>query len=194
MDYFIYENTSLSSEVCDTIIQLFDIENQNKINGCKKNTFEQKINSNLLENNVWFDIKNVLLNEIKIHLELYYNNLDNNIFHFDITHKNKTINDFIIKKYIKHDKDEKNNISQRCKNSNNNVIDLVNKKMSVLNFIWYLNSIDNGGETEYIGSYKIKPEMGKIVLFPSDWFFYYYNNPPISSDKYIITGLIFIDI
>lgn len=194
MDYFIYENTSLSSEVCDKIIQLFDIENQNRMVGCKKNIFEQKINSNVLENTVWFDIKNVLMNEIKIHLELYYNKLDNNIFHFDITHKNKTINDFIIKKYIKHDKDEKNNISQRCKNSNNNVIDLVNKKMSVLNFIWYLNSIDNGGETECIGSYKIKPEMGKIVLFPSDWFFHYYNNPPISSDKYIITGLIYIDI
>jgi len=194
MDYFIYENTSLSSEVCDTIINLFNTENHDKFKNSKKNIFEQKINSNILENNVWFDIKNVLINEIKIHLELYYNKLDNNIFHFDITHKNKTINDFIIKKYIKNDKDQKNNLSQYCKCNNNNIIDIINKKKSVLNFIWYLNSIDNGGETECIDSYKIKPEIGKILIFPTEWFLPYYNKPPISSDKYIITGLIYIDI
>ena len=189
METFIYENKSLSENTCNEIIKMFDNIHSNN---SKKNVFEEIINTNILENNIWFDIKNELINEIKKHLELYYIKLDNNIFHFDTTHKNKTIYNFSIKKYVKHDKcNPKDNLYNY---HHNHSTDFNNKKSSILNIIWYLNSIDNGGETECVDSYKIKPETGKIALFPSEWFFPYRDNPSVSDDKYIITGLIYIDI
>lgn len=57
----------------------------------------------------------------------------------------------------------------------------------VVTFIIYLNTIDEGGETDF-GYIKIKPEAGKLVLFPSTWSYPHKGCVPISSDKYIVTG------
>ena len=46
-----------------------------------------------------------------------------------------------------------------------------------------------GGETEFLyQSERTKPEEGKIVLAPADFMHTHRGNPPISNDKYIITG------
>lgn len=45
-----------------------------------------------------------------------------------------------------------------------------------------------GGETEFWSKYRIKPEAGKLVLFPASWAFPHRAIVPLSSDKYIITG------
>lgn len=66
--------------------------------------------------------------------------------------------------------------------------DWKNKKMRQLTFMWYLNDVEEGGETEFWGQYGIKPEAGKLVLFPASWTFPHRANVPLSSDKYIITG------
>ena len=60
--------------------------------------------------------------------------------------------------------------------------------MRHLTFLWYLNDVEEGGETEFWGQYGIKPEAGKLILFPASWTFPHKANVPISSDKYIITG------
>jgi len=66
--------------------------------------------------------------------------------------------------------------------------DWKNKKMRQLTFMWYLNDVEVGGETEFWSKYRIKPEAGKLVLFPASWTFPHRANVPLSSDKYIITG------
>ena len=58
----------------------------------------------------------------------------------------------------------------------------------VITFIWYLNDITEGGETEFVGGTRITPTRGSLLLFPSYWTFYHCGNIPISSDKYICTG------
>lgn len=36
--------------------------------------------------------------------------------------------------------------------------------------LWYLNDVDHGGETEFLyQNIKVKPETGKLVLFPPFW-------------------------
>lgn len=55
-------------------------------------------------------------------------------------------------------------------------------------FIWYLNTVDTGGETEFFNGAKIKPEVGKLLLFPSTWTWIHRGRMPESSDKYICTG------
>ena len=55
--------------------------------------------------------------------------------------------------------------------------------------IWYLNSLAGaGGETEFeYQQVKIKPEAGKLVLFPPFWTHRHRGAPPASETKYIAT-------
>jgi predicted 2-oxoglutarate/Fe(II)-dependent dioxygenase YbiX len=69
-----------------------------------------------------------------------------------------------------------------------------NEKYRVLTFLWYLNDVSEGGETEFFGDMKIMPEAGKLILFPANWTFPHCAKTPISSDKYIITGWLFADL
>ena len=60
-----------------------------------------------------------------------------------------------------------------------------------ITFIWYLNDVNDGGETAFDGIYKIRPKSGKLVLFPASWTYPHCGKMPLSSDKYIITGWIY---
>ena len=58
-----------------------------------------------------------------------------------------------------------------------------------LTFICYLNTVEDGGETEFLYYPKrVKAEMGKIVLFPGSFTHTHRGNPPITNEKYVITG------
>jgi hypothetical protein len=63
----------------------------------------------------------------------------------------------------------------------------------VLAFLWYLNDVEIGGETEFwSGEYLVKPQKGKLIIFPACWSYPHRGKMPISSDKYIITGWLYI--
>ena len=51
--------------------------------------------------------------------------------------------------------------------------------------------MDEGGETQFWDNYKVKPQKGKLVLFPASWTYPHSGLMPISHDKYIITGWIY---
>ena len=55
----------------------------------------------------------------------------------------------------------------------------------MLTFIWYLNTVEKGGETG-LGFKNVKPEEGKFLFFPSTWDYVHCGFD--ASDKYIITG------
>lgn len=57
----------------------------------------------------------------------------------------------------------------------------------LFSYIWYLNTIEEGGETEFL-DFKIKPVAGRLVLFPSTWTFLHRGLPPKTGMKYICTG------
>jgi hypothetical protein len=57
--------------------------------------------------------------------------------------------------------------------------------------IMYLNDVDEGGETEFPHyDIKVKPEKGKVLIFPCNYLFPHQGNVPISNDKYIATAFI----
>ena len=59
----------------------------------------------------------------------------------------------------------------------------------ILTFILYLNTIEEGGETEFLYYPKrVKPQAGRLVLFPGSFMHTHRGNPPISGKKDIITG------
>jgi hypothetical protein len=55
-----------------------------------------------------------------------------------------------------------------------------------LSFMWYLNDVGGGGETVFEGL-EVKPQIGKLVIFPPMWMFPHIGKPPISNNKYILS-------
>lgn len=196
MDKLIFINKeSLDSSVCDKIVEYFELcdrehyegivgyNNKEVLNKTVKYSVDLSIPNIPLESSLWYGIHNILTTELKRNIENYYNNIDptNQIFHSDKLHNNLFFNGFLITKY----------------KENNGVFKLHNDfhmeahSRRLFNFIWYLNDVKDGGETEFYNGYKITPEKGKLVLFPSEWFFSHKGNIPKSNDKYIITGWIY---
>jgi prolyl 4-hydroxylase len=55
-------------------------------------------------------------------------------------------------------------------------------------FLWYLNDVAEGGETEFgdLGI-RIAARTGRLLVFPPYWMYQHAGLPPISNDKYIIS-------
>ena len=57
--------------------------------------------------------------------------------------------------------------------------------------VWtvYLNDVEEGGETEFLYQNKrIRSNKGSVLLFPASYTHTHRGNPPISNEKYILTG------
>lgn len=66
--------------------------------------------------------------------------------------------------------------------------DLKSSKRFIVMF-WYLNNVDEGGETEFYNldkEIKVKPTEGTLIMFPATWQYLHAGLAPISDSKYII--------
>ena len=53
----------------------------------------------------------------------------------------------------------------------------------------YLNTIDEGGETEFLYINKrVKAKEGRVVIFPAGYTHTHRGNPAIGQDKYLVTS------
>ena len=58
----------------------------------------------------------------------------------------------------------------------------------ILVWITYLNDIEEAGETEFVHyGLKVKPRMGRTLIWPAEWTHAHRGNPTTAT-KYIITG------
>ena len=59
----------------------------------------------------------------------------------------------------------------------------------LLTWILYLNDVQEGGETEFLYHHmRVKPEQGTLVIWPAAFTHTHRVNPPLSNEKYIVTG------
>ncbi|TMP71044.1 proline hydroxylase, partial [Pseudoalteromonas ruthenica] len=59
----------------------------------------------------------------------------------------------------------------------------------VLLFMFYLNDVQDGGETEFVYQNKrIAPKKGTMVIAPGYFTHTHRGNKPVSNDKYILTS------
>jgi len=200
---YIYENKySIPGPLCDDIIKMFENENYydgvtvSGVNKTVKSTSDFIIPHSKVEKvTKWEKIEKFLTKELHKNLQKYLSNINNSENYLPKNNNeingsmlkgiNLTVEHFMIQKYerqkgfyIYHDDFH------------------VNKNMDkhrVITFLWYLNTVDEGGETEFWDSLKIKPEKGKLILFPSFWCFPHRARIPISNNKYIITGWFYKD-
>ncbi|HEY2345305.1 MAG TPA: 2OG-Fe(II) oxygenase [Xanthomonadaceae bacterium] len=55
-------------------------------------------------------------------------------------------------------------------------------------FLWYLNDVGEGGETEFPDlDLRVSARAGRLLVFPPYWMFQHAGLPPRSNDKYIIS-------
>jgi hypothetical protein len=53
----------------------------------------------------------------------------------------------------------------------------------------YLNTVDEGGETEFLYLHRrIQARKGRLLVFPAGFTHTHRGNPPLSNDKYILTS------
>ena len=60
----------------------------------------------------------------------------------------------------------------------------------IATMLWYLNDVEEGGETEFAFGMKVKPKKGNVLIFPSNFCFNHRACIPVSGPKYV--GLTFI--
>jgi len=59
----------------------------------------------------------------------------------------------------------------------------------LLAWMVYLNDVVEGGETEFLYQHmRVKPSTGTLLIWPASFTHTHRGNPPLSNDKYIITG------
>lgn len=68
-------------------------------------------------------------------------------------------------------------------------VDDISTRNRILAFSLYLNDVEEGGETEFLyQKRRIKAKRGRLAIWPAYFTHAHRGNPPLSGDKYIITG------
>jgi hypothetical protein len=203
MEKYIYTNNfSLSREVCIDLIELFEKEERKYAGithgGLQKN-IKETMDFVIPENEPkWYKYYQLFQNELTRNLNIYINKLNENhcfqninqnttnIFkHFENSKISHSI--FMLQRYIMNE--------GRYVYHHDFSIDQKNKKHRIITYLWYLNDVEEGGETNFPDlNLNVKPEMGKLLLFPASWDFPHCGKTPISSNKYIVTGWLYQDI
>ena len=189
---FIYENNfALSPELCQDIITLFE-SSPDKYEGMTLGGSQKNIKDTtdlvISKSKKWTDIYECLENELKHNIEIYKSLIQEKCAYqtYKIIGGKFEITPFMIQRYIQNE--------GKYTYHNDFMIDYSKKTYRVLTYLFYLNDVTEGGETEFFGGeVNIVPMCGKLILFPSSWTFPHCGKMPISSNKYIITGWIFTD-
>ncbi len=195
---YVYQNpNSIPNETCDIIIAYFEEEEgrykgvtSQGLNEDVKNTMDFVIPNQSEEETKWTKICEILTCQLQENITEYMKSLK--------SHPNFLSDDyrFLYAKYLSED----NYQIQKYKKGDgkyvyheDSSIDWERQRYRVITFLWYLNDIEEGGETEILGDILVKPERGKLLLFPACWTFPHRGKIPISSDKYIITGWFYVN-
>jgi Rps23 Pro-64 3,4-dihydroxylase Tpa1-like proline 4-hydroxylase len=193
MNNLIYVNESLSEELCNRIISFFENEDNKNIGRMlggidltHKNTTDFSIP---VSNTHWDEINMILQRELQQNLTKYITQTKS-IFNHNIFFKNK--NSVLFEDCYNIQKYKKNEGFYSYHDDFH--IDACNNSYRKITYIWYLNDVFEGGETELLSSILIKPKCGNILLFPACWTFPHRGKMPVSNDKYIITGWLYANI
>jgi hypothetical protein len=191
MDPYIYINkNSLSTDICKDIIEIYEktqikhaaLTHGEIINKDVLNAMQCRI-EDITDPN-WLPIHEFLQKELTTNLGNYTKTLDNQI---GDGKRYKHITDNIIYNGCHINKYECLNEGKLVYHTDS-LLSKETDQERYITFIWYLNDVDEGGETEMKGNIRIKPETGKLLLFPSTWTYPHCSRKTVSNDKYAIVG------
>ena len=198
MDNFIYLiDNNLDEIFCDNLIKKYENDKNKYIGVVGRNGTINKELKNTTDLQIsryqnWKNEDTILCQALNKGINEYIDNILNNLTNINIFNINLNI---FSKLYNNNDTGYKIQKYDRDKGYYNyhNDFEYSVKGVRVITFIWYLNDVEEGGETEFINGTIIKPKKGQLLLFPSDWTYMHKGNMPLSNDKYICNGWIYLN-
>lgn len=183
MKYIYVKEKALEEDTCNYFINYFEtnkLKHSGKTCGGLDLNFKKSIETTIFpssKSNYYIDLfRNIIRKNVEIYMK------ENNITYKKIPFYE--YNNLFIKKYVKNE----------GKFEYHNDFSITDKSVRIITYLFYLNNVEEGGETEFLGDFKVKPEKGKMIIFPCSWTFPHSGKIPISNDKYIISGWLYIDI
>jgi len=170
----VYENV-VDIDICQFLINSFEqfSEYQQVVRQEKKPNFTQ---FNLTEHRELSEqlnsVHNLFIRQTISYRDKYYEFIDKRVFPDE-----HAFEQFRIKRYNPN-KDE-------MFDTHVDVQDYASSKR-FLSFLWYLNDVQEGGETIF-KDIEIKPKAGALLIFPPLWMYPHRGNKPISNSKYIMS-------
>jgi len=169
----VYDN-ALTEKECETLIELFE-NNKNLHEIYTSDPIFSRLNLHANADKLLAHKDLITLMELRFK---YFNNLYRKEYKDWVPYCERYEN-IRIKKYNNNNTDEFKN------HTDANSPDTAHRYLALM---VYLNDVEKGGETEF--SYlnlKIKPKMGRILIFPPFWMFPHAGLKPISNPKYLLS-------
>jgi hypothetical protein len=174
-----YENV-LTDRMCDNIINKFNnCNNINNISNKDSNFSFYTIHTKSSDFYQWKEIDDIICKIIGNHSAIFSQYCIDTIKQF--TYNEFKDNGYTISKY------NKNTGFQNFKHD----FEWNDLGAAMVSFIFFLNTIEEDGELEFINEVKIKPKKGNLILYPATWDIMYKHNISKNQDKYIITGKLY---
>ena len=96
-----------------------------------------------------------------------------------------------VHKYLTREHDENHAMHSFHRHSDNWSLQTATRMVSL---VMYLNTVEEGGETVFTETNtKVKPQEGRVLLFPSHWTYPHLAAEPLSNDKYVVVSWFHMD-
>lgn len=182
---YVYEN-AYTKEYCEKVIEHY--ENMCEAGFCQ-NRQEAENSSKLVKDDsfVFLNCEPVLDLKNTKYLAKAFNDQFWSIYYADYSKNFGILND-IDRHYSYSQKVQKTKVGQgyhvwHCESGS------IKTCHRVLVWSLYLNDVEEGGETEFLYQHlRVKPKQGTLVIWPAGFTHVHRGNPPLSNDKYIMTG------
>ena len=174
-DYCVYVEDHMPKNICDDIVNLFesaDVERRATSNNKPRLTQFNFTKKSYLNEELHKTICQYLLSAVdhyRFNIKSFYTFAPKNLY----------FEHFRVKRYKSEDADQFDthvdvgSVSDECR---------------YLSFMWYLNDVVDGGETEFAElDLKIQPEAGALIMFPPIWMFPHKGHLLNSGKKYLLS-------
>lgn len=186
----VFDNV-LDNSMCNHIINIYENNPNCQKSGITSGGYNPNTKlttdisiSNLIHIDFWKIIDDILNSTLNKHIHKYFEYTSSLNKHYTIFEDLQDTG-FLMQKY------NKNNGFFNYHHDFSTIYENKQVYCRTLVYIFYLNDVDEGGETIIWDDYKIKPKAGSLLFFPATWTYPHKGNMPISHDKYIITGWLY---
>lgn len=179
-------NENLSHELCNTIIKRFERDMRKKPGQTLSGFSDVKRSTDLslCVYNDWKDIDTILYSKLADGLKQYFEHCETVLKDINVNSFYKTVGfkdtGYQIQRYRRGEYYKWHDDSSP-------------HQTRYLAYIWYLNTLEeeDGGCTSFTHGLKVRPETGKLLIFPSTWTNIHRSDEILTrNSKYIITGFI----
>ena len=169
---------ALPASVCQRIIDLFEGDPERQFRRAQQNTWvEYTVTQSPLP--VWREIERTLIRNMADHIKDYSRMPAARMLGL---RGPRSFEQLMIKKY---------ETGRETPDGFPEHFDAYNVRTSIrlLGFLWYLNDVATGGETDFaVLGKRIPPRTGRLVLLPPMWMYSHSGLTPVSNPKYIVTS------